>query len=1354
MINLKDLKYWGVTFVLYFGVGGGLPAASLYYDTIPTTDVIDGGTGTWDVGTLWKTTAGGTAGQAWADGNTADFEPIASGGPTSTVTISGTVSPASILFYGDGYTITGGTINNTSDIALGPQGPFAKDSSVTPIDATIESILAGTDLNMSIKGYGTLTLSGASTYSGVTHISLAATNWGKYAYGTIVKVGNALAFGTSEVIVETRGSGSSRIAGMLDLNGFTIANKVTVNSPGGKNMENSGLYNSNIGTTGEITGEVVINTGAYIGADDDSTAGDVLLSGLVSGTCGANTYAFVKEGDPMLTLSGTSNTFQGYVYVDDGVLEVTKLANLNEASSLGTVTDATNNKVRFQDLNARPFESVLRYIGSTASTTDKLMELVTDGRIEANGTTSAATLTLTTDTSTASGTAGTLTLAGTNTGNNTFSGAITGGGSSTGGLIKDGSGKWILTGSNYYTGPTTIKAGTLTLSGTGSILSSVSIEVQSGAFLDVSGVTGGFILNYNQILKGSGTISGNVTDSYGSQISPGSSAGTLTFTDDLTFNGSGILNFELSPSTSSGNDIIVVGDTVYLNGNTNINPIPSPLFANGDYCLIDYGTDAVYSGDINDLFTMINPYRQTMTVWDDTDNTQIMLNVVGNPASLIWQGDGSLNQWDLDSSNWLNGGSSDKFYNGDDVTFDNSTTNTTVELTGTLLPASVTVNNDASHNYIFQNIYSSDAKISGTTGLSKQGDGKLTLATNNDYSGATDITGGTLQVGDGGYVGTLGSGKVTIDASCSLSFNRADEIVVPNAISGAGGLEQNNFGTVILTADNDDLSGPVTVSTGTLQLGDGGTTGTLGSGSVTVGSGATLTFKRSNDVTFGNQVTGDGQLTMPSLGVSTHLTYPTLTLSGDNSYAGGTILDAGVIKIGNENALGTGPITINVQGSGSSRICGGLDLNGYSVSNAMTLAGPGPGSGSNGTGILSNTAVGTTSEVSGDILLDGYGEYFGTDTSLLTTEGNLKLSGLLSGGSTVVDHYTFVKQGNMTMTITRTDNTFDGYVYISTGVLEVTKLANLNEASSLGLVLDASNNKIRFDITRPNGTARVLRYIGTDASTTDKVLSLNLDGTVEANGTSGAATLTFTAATTGSGTLTLAGTNTGENTFAGDITGGTDNSGGLTKEGSGTWILTAENTYTGPTTISNGTLQLGAGGTTGSVTGDLSIAAASANLAINRSDDLNLANAVSGTTGSVTKLGGNKVTLTGVSTFSGTVNVDAGTLALNGGTLGDTVTIDTDTGSTFLVEDTAEHTVGAITGSGTTQLIANARLTAAKVTQGTFTIGTSAKLTIAPVSAGGGLAAPAVPVPEPGAWTLLLIGVMVCLGLRNFHFHR
>ena len=109
--------------------------------------------------------------------------------------------------------------------------------------------------------------------------------------------------------------------------------------------------------------------------------------------------------------------------------------------------------------------------------------------------------------------------------------------------------------------------------------------------------------------------------------------------------------------------------------------------------------------------------------------------------------------------------------------------------------------------------------------MTKTGAGTTTLTGTNTYSGTTTISTGTLQVGNGGTTGTLGSGNITNNAA--LRVNRSDAFTLGQNISGTGTLTQFGAGTTTLTGANT-YSGVTTISAGTLQVGNGGTTGQPG----------------------------------------------------------------------------------------------------------------------------------------------------------------------------------------------------------------------------------------------------------------------------------------------------------------------------------------------------------------------------------------------------------------------------------------------------------------------------------------------------------------------------------------------
>ncbi|HQU41361.1 MAG TPA: autotransporter-associated beta strand repeat-containing protein, partial [Pirellulales bacterium] len=204
---------------------------------------------------------------------------------------------------------------------------------------------------------------------------------------------------------------------------------------------------------------------------------------------------------------------------------------------------------------------------------------------------------------------------------------------------------------------------------------------------------------------------------------------------------------------------------------------------------------------------------------------------------------------------------------------------------------------------------------SSSASLTKAGSGTLILTGNNTYSGGTTISAGTLQVGNDTATGTLGTGAVVDNAA--LAFYRSGTATIANAISGTGTLTQSSSGTLILTGSNS-YTGTTAISSGTLQVGAGGTTGSLGTGSVT-GGYTVLAFDRSDNLTVSNALNGNISVVQEGTGI--------LTLTGGNAYTGSTTVNAGgTLQVGSSNAN----VLPNGAGTGTVVVNGTLDLNGYS----------------------------------------------------------------------------------------------------------------------------------------------------------------------------------------------------------------------------------------------------------------------------------------------------------------------------------------------------------------------------------------------------------------------------------------
>jgi len=207
--------------------------------------------------------------------------------------------------------------------------------------------------------------------------------------------------------------------------------------------------------------------------------------------------------------------------------------------------------------------------------------------------------------------------------------------------------------------------------------------------------------------------------------------------------------------------------------------------------------------------------------------------------------------------------------------------------------------------------------ISGSGAVTKSGGGMLTLSGTNTYTGSTIISGGTLKVGSSSAIPSdTGKGNVTVNDTLDLNGNS----IIVNGLSGSGtvtsnvagavtrsigannqsstfsGTIQSGSGTVGVTkidsgtltlSGNNTYSGTTAIDAGILQIGNGGSGGTLGTGQV-IDNGM-LEFYRSNTLTVNNVISGSGGVRQDGAG--------TLILTGASTYTGGTTVIGGMLDI-------------------------------------------------------------------------------------------------------------------------------------------------------------------------------------------------------------------------------------------------------------------------------------------------------------------------------------------------------------------------------------------------------------------------------------------------------------------------
>ncbi|WP_224465404.1 autotransporter-associated beta strand repeat-containing protein, partial [Salmonella enterica] len=569
-----------------------------------------------------------------------------------------------------------------------------------------------------------------------------------------------------------------------------------------------------------------------------------------------------------------------------------------------------------------------------------------------------------------------------------------------------------------------------------------------------------------------------------------------------------------------------------------------------------------------------------------------------------------------------------------------------------------------------------DNVISGSGQVVKSGDEMLTLSGANSYTGGTTISGGTLVVSN---VEALGSGDVTDNAT--LELNTGGDF--DNAISGSGQVVKSGDDALTLSGNNSYTGGTL-ISDGTLVASN---VEALGSGDVT--NDAVLELNTGGD--FDNAISGSGQVVKSG--------DKTLTLSGANSYTGGTTISGGTLVASNVEALGSGDITdnatleLNTGGDFDNAISGSGQVV-KSGDETLTLSGTNTYTG--GTTISGGTLIATHVNALGtgaidnraSLLLDASGQFAVTD---LTTEsgGNTEI-----GAGSTLQATTLTQKSDSTLTINLNSNTADPVIHAASQV----SLAGTLDITGVGDVLDsdpASTDDLdTFTLIASDktiaGDFEKLTVAGMDADLADFI---TVDGRIDDTGKQYELTTALTwyadrddAVTDAHGTFNLTNADGSfavntvlENvdaTLDPDSATGWDGT-SLIKQGAGTLILNAENTYTVGTTISGGTLvatnvdALGSGDVTDDAT-----------LELNTGGTFD--NAISGS-GQVVKSGDKMLTLSGTNSYSGGTLISGGTLvatnvdALGSGDVTDDATLELNTGGTF---DNAISGSGQVVKSG------------------------------------------------------------------------
>jgi autotransporter-associated beta strand protein len=914
-------------------------------------------------------------------------------------------------------------------------------------------------------GLSTWRLTGANTFTGTLTVNngtlqLARVGGSTLASGIAVNVVNA--FGRGAVLDvssnETFNSFSGGVGSSVALNGITV-------SIGSANA--AATFNGNISGTGNFT---KLGTGVQTMGSASSNVGQTQLgqstytgvTTIVGGRIDTSTLA--NAGSPSgigaasvaasnLKLSGAANVSDiGLRYIGTGPATTDRLLSISPSDS----ATRTNNSI---------WSSPAHVIGIND---DAVVNFTNTGDI---GFTAAGSTTLT--------------LRGNESSalrDNVFSPRIVD--NTLGGLTnvnKIEAGLWILNNTNTYSGLTTVSAGTLGVSASGALGVGNSNAVANGT--TISGGAGvGVQMRNSATISGERLLitgdGGSLTAVSGANIWDGSIVLNSNNFRAATEAGSSIEMKGILSSDTNARAFTVLGNgTIILSA---ANTAQGATNAQGGTLKLDYSlSDTSKLADAVAL-TFGGTGLQTLAGTDD-NNTQVSRQYALKGAILELAGG---THTEIVGSTAINAGASQIVRTagsavlrmnaitraqGGTMNFGaaniaQTDTNNTNGILGGWATVGKTdwatsVASGAADTLITafsgyaNNSYSAGNNTDVTTFGSAAGSFTTNTIRFNQASGGTLTMSGTNSLQAGGILMTPASGAVTIaggggvilqNATSSTTAAALDaiifqnysasallvDVVVGENVSGAGtqGLTKAGTGKVIL-AQNNTVRGNIYVTEGTLQIGNGGATGILGTGTpLFPQTGATLAFNTTNATEYNpGVINGGGAIWfMPGNGLTT-------LLDDDNgNFIGNLILDSGKIKIrGNNNALGGVRDAVTVGGAGILSAAGSTQSFGnlISFSQGATLMAE------------ANGATNTAATFSGRL------DFNNTTAAgfTITTQTNqaLTLSGVIKGSAG------FTKTGNGTLTLSA-QNFFDGVGTLSGQIVVTGGLVNIGNARSLG----------------------------------------------------------------------------------------------------------------------------------------------------------------------------------------------------------------------------------------------------------------------------------------------------------------
>ncbi|MEY3205490.1 MAG: hypothetical protein RLZZ21_1821, partial [Planctomycetota bacterium] len=1123
-------------------------SAQVTWDANTTTSGPQDGSGTWSTSDAnwWN----GTTDVVWPNLTTSSAIIGANSGAAGTITASGSLTLNAITFNAPGsgsYTLTGGTLgfagtspaitanaNATIESAITSGAGLTKSGTGT---LTLSGVISNTSGGMSINR-GAVTLTGTLTNTASGGFNIGGTNGGLLAI-----TGGSMSTSWNNARAIVIAPGASQSGTIAISSGALSASGLLISEDAGGN----GVFTQSGGTVSIGTGNLWLS----------GNTSSLTVSG-GSFTNNNTTYFAVGSTNPStstISVSGSGSITLGTLrYGLSGRNGFTTTVNVGDGTGGGTL-------------------QVSSFVWSGATTVASTINF-NSGTFVANG-----SITMPSQISTVVKAGGAnLSVASTQT--LTLGSPLTDGGGG-GGLRKLGAGTLSLTGSNTYTGTTSLAAGSLSIGSAWALQNST---------LDLAGADTGTVSAIGQNSTLGGLAGSRNLDMATRTLSIGNNSESTTYSGTLS---NGAL-------TKIGSGTFTLTGASSYTGATTIDAGVLQIGSSGTTGSISSSSAISGSAGAGLVFSRTDNYGGNVS---NTIGGGVGLTL--NSGTLVLTGSNAYAGATRINGGVLSLGAANALAGVGNVTFAGGTLQFTASNSGDYASrikdsgSAIAIDTNGQNRTFAGSIDSSN-----TAGLVKSGGGTLVLSGSNSFSGGVTLTGGQVQIANANALGT-GVFTTNVDAATPIAFNLPTSGTVANAITINKPGVNRTYDIYQNQANNVTLAGNLSIASGNsniFRLGSGLTSGTFTlTGSNTFGSdvlsGANVTFRIGGTNAAGSSVwRPDVTAKMVLLDGANFRSVMGNAIASYSMEASGTATVSG--DVFNRN---TANVAVNLPAGAQLTFSGNIRAEGGSTTGAYTKTGA-------GTWVVNSTAnqmtynvlegtmqvptfgaIGPTSTASFLVLNGGTLRYTGAAASttreftLGANGGGLDASGSGTAAFTSTAAVSFTGSGNRTLTLTGTNtgnNTLA--MAINDNGADVVSLSK----TGAGTWVLSGSNSYTGATTISAGRMQAVSSAALSSNSAFTVSSGAFLGLNGANGSigslAGVGTIENGHATNAS-TLTI-GSDGSSTTFAGLLRNGAAAALAVTKTGSGSLTLEGANTYSGATNVNAGVLRvngsIGVGGIT------------------------------------------------------------------------------------------------------------------------------------------------------------------------------